>query len=189
MVNPTTNFATINENWVCPPGENESLAMFFTISPQLAMALAVNQALVRFAVNGVFVPMSNQASMPIATPKEGEDLTVLVRFVAADKTRPASADVDSMTLRVYDEDADDPTSPTHEQPGVVSTDYFDTLQLDGLWGNTDTDGYDARWTIDGQAGILKGGRRYTLEATLATSNEGLIIGVGQVLPVGIRSVP
>ena len=92
---------------------------------------------------------------------EDSDCVCMARVVGIDADEITQADVSSIALKVFDEDAADPDTAVSEASLTVSAVVFDTLQTDARW-QVDTTGYNFRYTIPAAA-LATGDHTYTVE--------------------------
>ena len=92
---------------------------------------------------------------------EDSDCVCMARVVGIDADEITQADVSSITLKVFDEDAADPDAAVSTASLTVSAVVFNTLQTDARW-QVDTTGYNFRYTIPAAA-LATGDHTYTVE--------------------------
>jgi hypothetical protein len=99
---------------------------------------------------------------------ESEPFSVTERVRLADGTDILAANVNLITLQIFDESMGADVPPLDINDDLANVTIFDTLQLDGLW-DRDTQGYNFRHdleALDTELFFTRGGRAYRLEYRL-----------------------
>ena len=125
---------------------------------------------------------------------EGTDFTLVGAITMAVAGQPTpvfivQSDVTGqITLAIYE--AGNATPIYGPASLMLSTVIFNTPQLDGFWEDEDSIGYNFRTPIrqvDVGAGVLKGGRRYTIIVSIPTATAGILhpLFVPNIIPLQI----
>ena len=102
--------------------------------------------------------------------EEGQNVTLLRQVLLADRsTYLTQSIVNSITLKVFDEGAEVPTTAISTDTLTLGSTIFDTLQTDARW-EKDSTGYNFRHFLDGSSLFTKGGGLYRIEVVIATSS-------------------
>jgi hypothetical protein len=120
---------------------------------------------------GVSRPSSNMRTR-VHVP-EGTHVTLLARAYTEDRTGLQQSEVDSITLRVYEQPSNAPASEVYSTTLTIASVVFDTMQTDARWAG-DSVGYNFRYTVDAEQLLGRGGVTTIYEVTIELASGGPI---------------
>jgi hypothetical protein len=120
---------------------------------------------------------------------EGQPFTFTERVQHQDKTDILQVEIDSISLRIFDDSVGDGHTAVHYDDSIdILLSVFDTLQVDGLW-DRDSSGYNFKHVFDETDSLdvfLSGGKSYRLEYRFELQAGGFLLVPGMIHVDGMR---